>query len=100
MQVTEDVVAVRRDEEQRPEQFLWRGRLWSVRDVLARPGVEHGVPEVWRVRAAAGRLAALLREVGDRSATGAVVVDLAFDWVTGDWRLREVAGEPVAGVVR
>lgn len=90
MQVIEDVVAVRRDEEQRPEQFLWRGQLWSVREVVGRPGLDEGDPEVWRVRAAAGRVAALLREVGGPEATGAVVVDLAFDWITGDWRLREV----------
>lgn len=91
MQVIEDLVAVRRDEEQRPEQFLWRGRLWCVRDVVARPRADQGAAEVWRVRAAAGRLAAMLREAGAGDASGAVVVDLAFDWATGDWRLREVA---------
>lgn len=70
----DDLVDVRRSESQSPEQFLWRGRLWQVREVMSRPS---GRAEVWRVRAA-------------RRADGvprAGVFDLAFDWATGDWRL-------------
>ncbi|MGN6253114.1 MAG: DUF6504 family protein [Marmoricola sp.] len=94
MKVLEDPVVVRRGEEQSPEQFLWRGRLWSVRQVLERPsGAPFADPEErWRVRAAAGRLAALLHDVTSaHGEPGEVVVDLSFDWVTGDWRLGEVA---------
>ena len=94
MQVLEDPVVVRRGEEQSPEQFLWRGRLWLVREVLGRPAIAPAdggdAAEVWRVRAAAGRLAALLQDVAGGPASGAVVVDLSFDWVTGDWWLGEV----------
>lgn len=77
-----------------PEQFLWRGRLWKVRDVVAH-WVETGPwwqssgeaeegrdllaeREVWRVEAARGM-----------SATGAGrgLFDLVFDWGQGTWRL-------------
>ncbi len=91
-----------------PEQFLWRGRLWKVRDVVAHwvetgpwwrsagvhavLGSDDGPPgggtrtvtdllaerEVWRVEAARGIGAA-------RSGTG--VFDLVFDWADGSWRL-------------
>lgn len=96
MQVLEDPVVVRRGETQSPEQFLWRGRLWLVREVLERPhaATPAGSPdgsEVWRVRAAAGRLAALLQDVAAGEGSGGVVVDLSFDWVSGDWWLGEVA---------
>jgi hypothetical protein len=79
-----------------PEQFLWRGRLWQVREVVAH-WVETGAwwrersellaeREVWRVAAAhptyrTGRPA-------DDSGFG--VFDLVFDWTTGDWRLAGV----------
>lgn len=90
MQVLEDPVVVRRGEEQSPEQFLWRGRLWLVREVLRRPTSATTAAEVWRVRAAAGRLAALLQDVAGGAGSGAILVDLSFDWVTGDWWLGEV----------
>jgi hypothetical protein len=35
MRQYDDPVEVRRGEEQDPDQFLWRGRLWKVRTVLA-----------------------------------------------------------------
>jgi Family of unknown function (DUF6504) len=78
-----------------PEQFLWRGRLWKVRDVLAHwvetgpwwqssgvVTVDSKTPhdllaerEVWRVEAARGR------------SEGQGVFDLVFDWSQGSWQL-------------
>ena len=84
-----------------PEQFLWRGRLWKVRDVLAHwvetgpwwqsGGVravigsdESGAPvpatdllaerELWRVEAGVGPLTS-------------GVFDLSYDWADGHWQL-------------
>jgi hypothetical protein len=84
-----------------PEQFLWRGRLWQVRAVLAH-WVETGswwqstgaravigseeagdltAPdllaerELWRVEASRGRT------------EGGGVFDLSFDWGDGQWQL-------------
>ncbi len=86
-----------------PEQFLWHGRLWKVRDVVAH-WVETG--PWWQssgVRAVIGsddagaatdlRGADLLGErefwrveagVGPASSG---VFDLAFDWAEGNWQL-------------
>jgi hypothetical protein len=84
-----------------PEQFLWRGRLWQVRAVLAHwvetgswwqstgaravigseePGAEVKADllaerEIWRVEASRGR------------ADGGGVFDLSFDWGEGHWQL-------------
>lgn len=72
-----------------PEQFLWRGRLWKVRSVLAH-WVETGPwwqgagdllaeRELWRVEAGRGPV-----DLGeDRSG----VFDLALDWSDGCWQL-------------
>ena len=57
-----------------PAQFLWRDRLWLVRDVQAWP-VDPGGAEVWRVVAADGRHG---------------VYELAQASATGQWRLRTV----------
>jgi len=86
-----------------PEQFLWRGRLWKVRDVLAHwvetgpwwqssgvravlgsdTGSERvggpandllGERELWRVEAGVGP-----------ASSG--VFDLSFDWADGNWLL-------------
>ena len=86
-----------------PEQFLWRGRLWKVRAVLAHwvetgpwwqsmharavigsedTGHEESRPvadllnerELWRVEAA-------------RGPGGGGVFDLCFDWTDGQWQL-------------
>ncbi|MGH8868880.1 MAG: DUF6504 family protein [Actinomycetes bacterium] len=90
-------VEVRRAEDA-PAQFLWRGRLYVVREVLATwlqagewwrgrppagadaspdagPVLDDGEREYWRVEAAAGRTAAR------------GVYDLCFDWSTGAWTL-------------
>ena len=77
-----------------PQQFLWRGRLWQVREVVAHwreTGAwwvhkENVAPhlqerEVWRVTAARGRA------VGGDDDPGFGVFDLTFDWADGDWRL-------------
>lgn len=80
-----------------PEQFLWRGRLWKVREVVAHwvetgawwqgstgPGADLlAEREMWRVAAGDGAAAAR----GDRAGAGAGVFDLAFDWTDGRWQL-------------
>jgi len=104
-----DPVEVRRGDDA-PEQFLWRGRLYVVRAVLARwtesggwwraAGVRGlatgtdtrtatGPVEIddrerdwWRVEADSGRLAAL--------SGGRGVYDLCFDWSRGAWSLARV----------
>jgi hypothetical protein len=105
----DDPVEVRRGAQEAPEQFLWHGRLWRVRSVLAH-WVETGAwwtggevrsvigsddardstgsagaalappdllaeRDVWRVEAARGA-----QDPGG-------VLDLAFDWGDGGWRL-------------
>jgi hypothetical protein len=92
-----DPVEVRRgpvDGEDAPEQFLWRGRLYVVRAVLARWTEAGGwwrTPDLviddrerdwWRVEADSGRLAAL--------SAGRGVYDLCFDWSRGAWSLARV----------
>jgi hypothetical protein len=89
-----------------PEQFLWKGRLWKVCDVVAhwvetgawwqpreesggdQPSVHDllGEREVWRVEAARG-LAASTAGSGGGAGSGRGVFDLAFDWAGGSWRL-------------
>jgi hypothetical protein len=81
-----------------PQQFLWRGRLWQVREVvshwieagtwwLRRPEDHPGRSalvhqrEVWRVTAARGRAVATADDPGFG------VFDLAFDPAGGVWRL-------------
>ena len=100
----EDPVEVRRGpvdatlgpgtDELAPAQFLWRGRLWKVRAVLAH-WVETGPwwqpgpvgadllaeRELWRVEAGRGLVAA--GGEGD----GGGVFDLSFDWSDGRWQL-------------
>lgn len=80
-----DPVQVRRGADA-PDQFLWRGRLYVVRDVLAH-WVETGcwwrVPsagvdrerEFWRVEASCGRASVM------------GVYDLCFDWDGAHWLL-------------
>ncbi len=99
MRQYDDPVEVRRGEaaDAGPEQFLWRGRLWKVRAVVAhwietgswwrdepRPTDGAGltaVPdllrerELWRVSAGRGGL------------EGDGLFDLSFDWTDGSWQL-------------
>ena len=96
----EPIEVQRRDD--LPRQFLWRGRLYVVRDVLAHwveagrwwrtagaaalttgaasgPAVlDDGEREYWRVEASAGRLA------------GAGVYDICLDWSAGGWTVARV----------
>lgn len=88
-----DVIDVRRESsDAHPAQFLWRGRLYVVRGVLAhwvevgawwRARLPDGLPsridetghEVWRVEAGAGR------------ASPAGVYDLRYDEASASWTL-------------
>jgi hypothetical protein len=97
----DDPVEVRRRDDD-PAEFLWRGRFYAVREVLARwvetgawwqsargPGAAAsgsapaadmggdlvGEREVWRVEATRGQV------------HGAGVYDLCFDWSAGGWTL-------------
>jgi hypothetical protein len=109
----DDEVEVRKGADEDPDQFLWRGRLWQVREVVAhwvetgawwsRPSsaaassgsasASGGVAidsdllrerEVWRVAAARGRVAALQSPEHD---PGFGVFDLVFSWSEGSWQL-------------
>jgi hypothetical protein len=81
-----------------PQQFLWRGRLWQVREVVShwmevgawwlrrpeeRPGASELVTEreVWRVTAARGRAVDTVDDPGFG------VFDLTFDPSLDGWRL-------------
>ena len=108
----DDPVEVRKGADEDPDQFLWRGRLWQVREVVAhwvetgawwarrtadQAGGGSGGPggsgvdtdllrerEVWRVAAARGRAAALHSPEHD---PGYGVFDLVFSWSEGSWQL-------------
>ena len=100
----DDPVEVRKGADEDPDQFLWRGRLWQVREVVAH-WVETGAwwarraageappldadllreREVWRVAAARGRVAAT--SPGDAADPGFGVFDLVFSWSEGSWLL-------------
>ncbi|QIK76840.1 DUF6504 family protein [Nocardioides piscis] len=92
MRLLHDPVEVRRGETEGPEAFLWRGRLWKVRAVVAhwvetapwwQPTESEDPPgpgsdlllerELWRV------------EAGRMETSG--VFDLSFDWTDGRWQL-------------
>ena len=87
----DDPVEVRRRDDD-PAEFLWRGRFYAVREVLAR-WVETGA---WWQRpdgpptGTAAALAASARCGGSRrpaAGAGAGVYDLCFDWTAGGWTL-------------
>ena len=104
-----DPVEVRRRDDV-PEQFLWRGRLYVVREVLARwteaggwwrgsavraltagdtgsaSSIDDNERDWWRVEADSGRAAALSGGRGDTAG----VYDLCFDWSRGSWSLARV----------
>ena len=97
MRQYDDPVEVRRGETEGPEQFLWRGRLWKVRAVVAH-WVETGPwwqgsgspatdlvaeRELWRVEA--GRGVQATRDESGEDNIG--VFDLSFDWTDGCWQL-------------
>jgi hypothetical protein len=109
----DDPVEVRKGADEDPDQFLWRGRLWQVREVVAH-WVETGAwwarrtadetggqgpqgqatavldhdllreREVWRVTAARGRVAAVSSPEHD---PGYGIFDLVFSWSEGSWQL-------------
>ena len=101
MRQYDDPVEVRRGETEDPDQFLWRGRLWKVRAVVAhwvetgpwwqtavRPRAAQAEPaaadlvaerELWRVEAGRGMPSAAQESYG--------VFDLSFDWTDGRWQL-------------
>jgi Domain of unknown function (DUF6504) len=104
----DDPVEVRRGADEDPDQFLWRGRLWQVREVVAHwvetgawwarrradpPGGSGGgvdtdllrEREVWRVTAARGRAAAAGQSPDHDPGYG--VFDLVFSWSEGSWQL-------------
>ena len=95
-----------------PEQFLWHGRLWKVRAVLAHwvetgpwwsrqdddPGSEHGVTtigdllterELWRVEAGHRMPPSTPGIKGEdpEDADVSGVFELCFDWSDGCWQL-------------
>ena len=99
MRQYDDPVEVRRGDAEDPDQFLWRGRLWKVRAVVAHwvetgpwwqgSGTTSGAGgaagdlvaerELWRVEAGRGLQPA--------DAEGYGVFDLSFDWTDGRWQL-------------
>ncbi len=103
MRQYDDPVEVRRGEAEDPDQFLWRGRLWKVRAVVAH-WVETGPwwqastgqdsrasdpvaeRELWRVEAGRGAPAVRPSSEDDAPETYGVF-DLSFDWTDGHWQL-------------
>ena len=109
-----DVVEVqRRDDE--PAQFLWRGRLYVVREVLARwtesggwwrsaavqavssggpdaqgPDAPTGTPAVGPVSVDDGEQDWFRVEAGAGRLAGTGVYDLCFSWSSGSWSLARV----------
>ena len=106
MRQYDDPVEVRRGEAEDPDQFLWRGRLWKVRAVVAhwvetgpwwQGGSDGGSDgehsrtvadlvaerELWRVEAGRG-IQGGRQQAGDQSYG---VFDLSFDWTDGRWQL-------------
>lgn len=111
MRQYDDPVEVRRGEAEDPDQFLWRGRLWKVRAVVAHwvetgpwwqgasdSGSDGGPDgaqsrtitdlvaerELWRVEAGRG-IQGGRQQAGDQQSYG--VFDLSFDWTDGRWQL-------------
>ena len=106
----DDPVEVRKGPEESPEQFLWRGKLWKVRAVLAHwvetgswwqsadaravlgtddagpsPVEEGALAPVTRPGDLLGERELWRVEAGDSRGGG--VFDLSFDWADGSWQL-------------
>ena len=105
-----DPVEVRRGEAEDPDQFLWRGRLWKLRAVVAHwvetgpwwQGATSGTGaagreaptadlvaerELWRVEAGRGLQVADATSRSETPADTYGVFDLSFDWTDGRWQL-------------
>ncbi len=105
----DEPVEVRREGDQGPAMFLWRGRVWKVREVVGRwtetgawwesagAGAVLGTEEAGSAGAPAGGGTAVVddllaerevwRVVAGRGGHGQGVFDLCLDWVDGRWRL-------------
>jgi hypothetical protein len=110
MRLYDDPVEVRRGETEGPDQFLWHGRLWKVRSVLA-----HWVETAPWWQSAGARAVIGSDDAGDTLTTGSTgtdllverelwrveagrgsgatgsersgVFDLSFSWTDGSWQL-------------
>lgn len=114
MRLYDDPVEVRRGETEGPDQFLWHGRLWKVRSVLAHwvetaPWWQSGgaraaigsevVPDGSGTTLTAGPLGTDLlvehelwrveagRGYGATGSERSGVFDLSFSWADGSWQL-------------
>jgi hypothetical protein len=96
MRQYDDPVEVRRGEAEDPDQFLWRGRLWKVRAVVAHwvdarlGGDVVAERELWRVEAGrgmAGLQVARPGRAGEAEPEDYGVFDLSFDGTDGRWQL-------------
>ena len=98
MRLYDDPVEVRRGETEGPDQFLWRGRLWKVRAVLAHwvetaPWWQAASEAVNQDEAPAAVGADLLverelwRVEAGRGISTSGVFDLSFNWSDGRWLL-------------
>ncbi|KRF07370.1 hypothetical protein ASG88_00490 [Nocardioides sp. Soil777] len=110
MRLYDDPVEVRRGEAEGPDQFLWHGRLWKVRSVLA-----HWVETAPWWQSTGARAVIGSDDPGDTLTTGSTgtdllverelwrveagrgsgatgsersgVFDLSFSWTDGSWQL-------------
>jgi hypothetical protein len=104
MRLYDDPVEVRRGETEGPDQFLWRGRLWKVREILAHwvetgpwwqsAGVRAVVGSDEPTDPGPGRVATDLlveremwRVEAGRGSGRDGVFDLSFSWTDGCWQL-------------
>jgi hypothetical protein len=107
MRKYDDPVEVRKGELEGPEQFLWRGRLWKVRAVLAHwvetgswwqsAGAravigsddtgDPGEPADHRGQDLLGERELWRVEAGRGGEAEGGVFDLSFDWSDGSWQL-------------
>ena len=86
----DDPVEVRKGADEDPDQFLWRGRLWQVREVVAH-WVETGA---WWARASGGTSGGASGEAGGGTGGGAVDADLLREREV--WRVAAARGRVAA----